>query len=426
MPQISVVVPVYNVETYLALCVQTIREQSLSDIEIICVNDGATDRSMALLNLLAAVDKRVRIIDKPNGGLSSARNAGIAVAKAEYVMLVDSDDLIEKDACEKVYKAFVDNDADIVTFGANCYPATEIDEWLTDCLGPRDIVYNGFNIDILEVEKSHPFVWRSAFSKKFLQARSLWFDETVLFGEDEVFYFAAYPRAQRIAFISNRLYNYRLARKDSLMATRFAASLVRAKEHIVIIDRVLKDWKEQGWIEQYPAQIFNWTLDFIAGHISNESEEDQAALLISLRKVLRESLNEAMIADDRVPGFTQELLKHLMDESTNKVDVRIYSNWRFFSRSLKRRIAYMQKRLKEAVRKVLRSIFPVSAIKNERYLNDLEVRINIRQKEELRAARATSVLLAEYLDKSAWGMLCCVTVESASKNLDCKDSKHES
>jgi glycosyltransferase involved in cell wall biosynthesis len=417
MPYISVVVPVYNVESYLSLCLQTIREQSLSDIEIICVNDGATDRSLSLLKLFAATDDRIRIIDKPNGGLSSARNVGILAARADYIMLVDSDDLLERDACEVVYASFVKHNADIVTFGANCYPSSEVDEWLTDCLGPRDVFYDAFSIDILVNEKSHPFVWRSAFSANFLKSTSLLFDETVLFGEDEVFYLAAYPRAQRVAFISKRLYNYRLARKDSLMSSRFADTLIRAKEHIVIVDRVLTDWKQQGWLDEYPMQILNWALDFIAGHIKAEAQIEQPELLKSLRVVLNRSISPSLIADSRVPGYTRELLLHLLDESTARVDTRIYNNWRFFSHSKTQRIVYARRLLTSACRKVLRRVLPVPASRNEQYLVDLESRISIRQEEELRAAKALQYLLAEYLEKKESHNLYPVTVEAVNKRI---------
>ena len=94
MPCISVIVPVYNVEEYLCVCLSSIRKQSLRDIEIICVNDGATDASGELLDLFAAVDERIRIVEKENGGLSSARNAGIEAARGDYLMFVDSDDLL--------------------------------------------------------------------------------------------------------------------------------------------------------------------------------------------------------------------------------------------------------------------------------------------------------------------------------------------
>ena len=83
MPRVSVIIPVYNVEDYLALSVASVRQQTLEDIEIICVNDGSTDGSREILALLEAVDSRIVVIDKPNGVISSARNAGFDRATGE-------------------------------------------------------------------------------------------------------------------------------------------------------------------------------------------------------------------------------------------------------------------------------------------------------------------------------------------------------
>ncbi len=96
--QISVIVPVYNVETYLARCVDSILAQTYQNLEVILVDDGATDSSGAICDDFAAKDSRVRVIHKANGGLSSARNAGLEAATGEYIAFVDSDDWIEPDA----------------------------------------------------------------------------------------------------------------------------------------------------------------------------------------------------------------------------------------------------------------------------------------------------------------------------------------
>ncbi len=100
MDLISVIVPVYNVEPYLRRCVDSILAQTYEDLEIILVDDGATDSSGAICDEYAGKDLRVRVIHKPNGGLSSARNAGIDVAKGEYLAFVDSDDWIEESTYE--------------------------------------------------------------------------------------------------------------------------------------------------------------------------------------------------------------------------------------------------------------------------------------------------------------------------------------
>ena len=113
MPKISVIVPVYNVEKYLARCLDSIINQTLADIEIICINDGSTDNSLEILNDYAKKDSRIKIIDQTNAGLSCARNAGMQIAQGEYIGFVDSDDWIDLDFYEKLYTAAKKYDADI-------------------------------------------------------------------------------------------------------------------------------------------------------------------------------------------------------------------------------------------------------------------------------------------------------------------------
>ena len=103
-PKISVVIPVYNVADYLSRCLESLRRQTLLDIEIICVNDGSTDNSLSLLNKYASLDKRIKIIQQENKGLSCARNIGLDYSTGEYILFVDSDDELEINAIENLYK----------------------------------------------------------------------------------------------------------------------------------------------------------------------------------------------------------------------------------------------------------------------------------------------------------------------------------
>lgn len=102
---ISIVVPVYNVEKYLRRCVDSLRKQTYEPIEIILVNDGSKDSSLSICRELEKEDKRIVVIDKPNGGLSSARNAGIRASKGKYLGFVDSDDYVESSMYEMLYNA---------------------------------------------------------------------------------------------------------------------------------------------------------------------------------------------------------------------------------------------------------------------------------------------------------------------------------
>ena len=96
--KVSVIIPVYNVEKYLRECLESVINQTLKDIEIICINDGSTDKSYEILKEYAKLDHRIRILNQSNMGQSAARNRGLEIAKGKYVYFMDSDDWLEKDA----------------------------------------------------------------------------------------------------------------------------------------------------------------------------------------------------------------------------------------------------------------------------------------------------------------------------------------
>ena len=116
-PLISVIVPIYNVEPYLSKCIDSIRNSTLQDMEIILVDDGSPDRCGQICDEYAAIDSRIRVIHKENGGISSARNVGLDIARGELIGFVDSDDWIEPDMYEFQYKNLMKEDADISVCG---------------------------------------------------------------------------------------------------------------------------------------------------------------------------------------------------------------------------------------------------------------------------------------------------------------------
>ena len=115
----SVVVPVYNVEQYLKECVDSILSQTFKDFELILVNDGSKDSSPAICDEYAKKDDRIKVIHKPNGGLSDARNVGTAAAKGEYVIYIDSDDYVTTDMYQKMYQKAISGNFDMVVCDLN-------------------------------------------------------------------------------------------------------------------------------------------------------------------------------------------------------------------------------------------------------------------------------------------------------------------
>ena len=117
MAKVSIIVPVYNVEKYLRKCLDSLINQTLKEIEIICVNDGSKDNSPKILEEYAKKDNRIIVINQENAGLSVARNSGIDIAKGEYIGFVDSDDWVDLDFFEKLYYSATSNDTDIAVGG---------------------------------------------------------------------------------------------------------------------------------------------------------------------------------------------------------------------------------------------------------------------------------------------------------------------
>jgi glycosyltransferase involved in cell wall biosynthesis len=263
-PLFSIVVPVYNVERYLEECLDSVLAQTYEEIEIICVNDGSTDNSPDILKKYEAKDPRIVIVNKPNGGLSSARNAGLDIAKGRYVCFLDSDDYFAANACERLYTEVRTHQPDVIIFGAHIFPQEpQPSIWLETVLSPRTVFYDSFTPAVLFYETGcRPFVWRNCYAMSFLNEHGLRFEERIRFGEDQIFQFAAFPRALRFAFIEDKLYHYRWFREGSLMSTFQKEEKFR--QHIRIVRTIYDHWTTTGDIERMPKEFLEWSVEFLA------------------------------------------------------------------------------------------------------------------------------------------------------------------
>lgn len=286
--KVSVIIPVYNVEKYLSTCLNSCLNQTLYDIELICVNDGSTDRSMEILEEYAKRDCRIRIINKLNGGLSSARNAGLKRACGETVMFLDSDDYLEERACERVWCEMLEAPTDVVIFGTNVFPQNpKPTNWLNHVLRVRNHRYSEFSAPVLFEEKcAKPFVWRQAFRKEILDKHELLFDERVKFGEDMVFQLETFPHAKNFAFIEDRLYNYRWYREGSLMRSMSDDLDDKIDKHFGFVRIISEYWKTQGWFELYGKEYLEWLLEFLAADIRREEVKKKDEYISRLKEII--------------------------------------------------------------------------------------------------------------------------------------------
>ncbi len=212
MPKISIIIPVYNVEKYLSICLDSILAQSFTDFEVICINDGSDDKSLEILNEYKNKDSRIRVISQENAGVSAARNRGLNVANGEYISFVDPDDWIEPDCYEIAYNKAVNTNADMLFFGAK-YVTDEIVEEknlksLYICLEENDNLNEMIHI-------THT-IWNKLFKNSFLKKHNIKFAENLKIAEDGVFNYFCILSNPNIVFLPVSLYNHRISRDNSL------------------------------------------------------------------------------------------------------------------------------------------------------------------------------------------------------------------
>lgn len=299
MPAISVIVPVYNVERYLAACLDSIRAQTLDDFEVICVNDGSPDRSGEILELYAALDSRFRVLTIENQGVSHARNTGIDAALGTYLCFVDSDDLLEPEALATVVDAFEKNGGDVIKYSAEAFPASFSNYWIDSTLSVGEGVFRGYSSEVIFDEHSRPFPWNGAYRTSFIKERGIRFPEDLSLGEDQVFSFATLCRSRATQLIPKQLYRYRLSRKDSLTALASGNELERLLTHQGVVRAIVSDWKSVGLMQgESASRMLDFICIFLLFDIFElKDEKDRDVLLSALRDFLRDQMTEAELTE---------------------------------------------------------------------------------------------------------------------------------
>ncbi len=223
--KVSVVIPVYNVEEYLKKCLNSVINQTLSEIEVICVDDGSTDHSLQILEEYAERDDRIKVITKENGGIASARNKGMEYATGEYIGFVDSDDWIELDMYEKLYENAKFYDSDMVMCSAHrfdnithelkydmpYFTLERFDETFDNCVFTPDKTKDFF-FDICVTP------WSKLYKSEFLEEIGVKFHEGLDF-EDNTFFYETYLKASKLSLVRDFLYYYRINRSGSFITS---------------------------------------------------------------------------------------------------------------------------------------------------------------------------------------------------------------
>lgn len=219
-PKVSVIIPVYNTEKYLRECLDSVMNQTLKDIEVICVDDGSTDGSLAILREYEAKDSRVIVLSQENKGLSAARNAAMERAHGKYVDFVDSDDSILPDLLEKTVTLAEDQALDIVAFDNEIIFEREGLRKLSFCDMDEFTPVETGTAYLKRAKNMHTLFipgWSKLVRRGLLEENKICFPEGIIH-EDELYTLLIYIHAKRVTQIPKKLYRRRV-REDSIMTT---------------------------------------------------------------------------------------------------------------------------------------------------------------------------------------------------------------
>lgn len=270
--KVSVIIPVYNAEKYLAECIDSVIGQTLKSIEIICVDDGSADESLKILKEYEKADRRVRILCQENAGAGAARNTGLAAAKGEYLSFLDADDFFEPDMLERAYSKAKEQKAQVIVFGSDQYREDletfqEVGWTLRKHALPpyRPMNYQTFTENVFKVFVG--WTWDKLFEREFVLKYQLKFQEQRT-SNDLLFVFTAVVLAERIEVEEAVLAHQRRGNPESLSNTRekswgcFYEALKALRENLIRYDLFYE--LEQDFIN-YALHFSLWNLNTIQG-----------------------------------------------------------------------------------------------------------------------------------------------------------------
>ena len=249
-PKVSVIIPAYNVEEFLPECIESVINQTLKDIEIVCVNDGSPDSSLSIIEAYAEKDNRISVISQRNGGLSAARNIGTRCSRGEYIYYLDSDDYILPQTLEKLYDCSIENDLDILMFGAESFFENNeikkanmnyVNYYKRENLFSQPVSGDVMFKTLLDKNLFRSSVPLQFFKRDFFLKTGIEFKQGI-YHEDELFSALILVQAEKTMCITDEFYMRRV-RGDSIMTSDASAKRFEGKfiVYTTLVANVISD-----------------------------------------------------------------------------------------------------------------------------------------------------------------------------------------
>lgn len=340
-PKVSVIIPVYNVEEYLRQCLDSVINQTLKEIEIICVDDGSTDSSLEILKEYAAKDHRITVITQQNLHAGVARNAGLAVAKGEYVHFIDSDDWIALNTYEKLYQLAQTRNVEILKFKSYTFDNIEQNvstSYFTEMQGVSQKLFNSFltlEKDYKELINVSDAPWSGIYYLDFLKKHQIFFDN-LLCANDTSFFYRCLINMDKLYLSNEHFVYYRINNSKSLIGIRVLHFDCMINQYNIIMNLVKKcDAKIANCIQKHliHAILYRYSKYLQIKTITNEL---QNRLYKEIKNwIYNENITNNMIGKDVIDIFntlkntisvsiivpvynTEKYLKECMDSLVNQ------------------------------------------------------------------------------------------------------------
>lgn len=261
-PKISIIIPVYNCENLLNCCLDSIKNQSLTDIEIICIDDGSNDNSYAILKEYASNDPRFKIYQQENNGAGFARNKGIENSHGKYILFVDSDDYIENNTCEVLYEQANRLDCDLILFNSIKHFKNNTDYNLIHFKKNKDINYKirVFNSEYFRdriFDGEYGVIWNKLYKSSFIKKDNITFPKHKIYNDVE-FHIKTTILAEKISYVDKVLYHYNRQGHSSLQT-----SYVKTKYTLVFFDvlyGIVDFLVNEELFDEYRIEFINFTI----------------------------------------------------------------------------------------------------------------------------------------------------------------------
>jgi glycosyltransferase involved in cell wall biosynthesis len=325
LPTISIIVPIYNVEKYLNKCIKSILVQSFTDFELILVNDGSTDKCGEICDQYREMDNRITVIHKQNGGVSSSRNAGLKIARGDYIAFIDPDDSIEPNMYEVLLNSILEHNADLVVcpiktynFILNSISVSSIWEKVNFPLNKKEIELNILPAILDNKTYSLVSCVNKLYRKEIFDLNKIKFDEHMNHSEDLRLNYKLLTIINKLVFVDQPMYNYYIYETESL------TKVFRENLYYYILEnkKFMIDICEKFHLEKYIDSIRNHYTGVTLSHMVDVSNRDLS--LNKKNEILYKIINHKEFYEDIISFNCHSIFYIVLKRVCIKKNVSIF------------------------------------------------------------------------------------------------------